>query len=106
MGWSARLARLNASVTNTDRGHGEVCTLYQGGAGQSVDVVMERSSQAVQGLETWEMVTTGTMRTGQVARAPTQGDILEEASGHRWIVDACEEVDGMYVATLRQDPRR
>jgi hypothetical protein len=103
MTFATRRDRSNAAITNRE---GEPCTLYQGGAGQSVDVVMERLPQPLQGLDTWEMVTAGTMRTGQVSREPTQGDIIEEASGHRWIVDACEEVDGMYITTLRQDPRR
>ena len=103
MTFATRRDRSNAAITNRE---GEACTLYQGGAGQAVDVVLERLPQPIQELDTWEMVTTGTMRTGQASRAPTQGDILEESSGHRWIVDACEEIDGMYVTTLRQDSRR
>ena len=85
---------------------GEPCMMYLLGtaAGVPVSASIARGTQAIGDTGAWEEVTTGSVRTADCPRAPRQGDALVEASGARWIVDHQDEVDGLHVLTLRQDP--
>ena len=106
---ASRIARATAATCSPRVGHGEPCTLYQSGVrgtGQSVLAVMERLPDEIGSLNAWEMTVTASVVRSTLTRAPAQGDILEESSGHRWIVDGWQDVDGMAVMTLREDPRQ
>ena len=106
MTWETALARLNASVVGEARGFGEPCTLYLHGLtdGIAVSVALARIPQPIGETGSWEELPTASVRVSDCPRTPGQGDIIVEASGHRWIVDRQEERDGMHVMTLRADP--